>query len=318
MKHWLKILFKQAKEGRFKIFLICFAFVFSIASLNKMSKYYTNNLRITLNITDLPTDKVLVNESEVQIDLTLTTYGFNWLRYAVIHPKMSLSAQDLDVTQTSYVWMPNKHANLIRSQLDKDVDWDMAASEPLDIPFDQYDQKKVPIILNAKLSFAPGYDSYESPVLQPDSVIIVGPSGSLKAIKSVITVPFEKEQIKANLDQLVALSKLDDPRLRLTFSETRVIAKVDKFSEGTIEVPIIINSTLTNAQIRHFPKSTQVRFYTSLDRFPLIKSDDFIITCTLDSSSVDMGYLKPELIKWPSYVRNVKIGVNRVEFILIE
>lgn len=83
MKQWLENILVQAREGRFRVFILCLALVFVVASLNKLSTYYTNSIQVTLEILDLPNDQVLINGDKLELELTVTTYGFNWLRYAI-------------------------------------------------------------------------------------------------------------------------------------------------------------------------------------------------------------------------------------------
>ena len=316
MKQWIVNKFKEAKEGRFKVFIICFLLVFAVASLNKLSKYYTNNLVVAVEILGLPIDKVLTTDSPVEMNLTVTTYGFNWLRYALMPPRMSLAVDNLTRADSFYVWIPSKHSYLIRSQLDKDVNWDTSSSEPFYINYDQFNQKKVPIELKASLTFAAGYDSFDKPILNPDSVTVVGPSEALKGIQSVQTVQFDKDQINANFEERIALEIPANSSIKLDLDEAIVKVNAEKFSEGSIEVPISLQFEGLNTQIKHFPKSTEVVFYTSLAQFPSIISEDFTVLCRFDSLSVDRGYLKPEITKWPEAVRNVKLGLSRVEFIV--
>jgi len=316
MKQWLENILVQAREGRFRVFILCLALVFVVASLNKLSTYYTNSIQVTLEILDLPNDQVLINGDKLELELTVTTYGFNWLRYAIFPPKMSLSVKSLTKSDSFYAWIPNKHANLIRMQLDKDVSWDVSTSEPYYLYFDKLATKKVPIELNASLSFAVGYDSFDPPILAPDSVLIVGPNDVLGNIKSIKTVRFELPDIKADLSRKIALQEPNNALAKLDLNDVELRLKVEKFSEGTIEVPIVIQYNVLNTRIRHFPKSTEVRFYTSLERFPSVNSEDFMVRCLFDSLSLEQGYLQPEITKWPSFVRNVKVGTSRVEFIV--
>ena len=61
MKQWLENILVQAREGRLLVFILCLALVFVVASLNKLSTYYTNSIQVTLEILDLPNDQVLIN-----------------------------------------------------------------------------------------------------------------------------------------------------------------------------------------------------------------------------------------------------------------
>ncbi len=316
MKHWVEKIIVQAKEGRFRVFISCLVLVFFVSSLNKLSKYYTNSVEVTLEILDLPIDQILTNTEKPVLDLTVTTYGFNWLRYSIFPPKMRLSVKNLTRTDSFYAWFPNKHANLIRMQLDKDVNWDLSTSEPFYFYYDKLATKKVPIELNVSLKFALGYDSFDPPKLAPDSAVIVGPYEAISDIKSIKTAQLEIADIKSDLKRRIALKEPKSNLAKIDSDEVELSLKVEKFSEGTIEVPIVIQYDVLNTRIKHFPKATEVRFYTSLNRFPSVNKEDFIVRCVFDSLSLEQGYLIPEITKWPNFVRNVKVGTSRVEFIV--
>jgi YbbR domain-containing protein len=185
--------------------------------------------------------------------------------------------------------------------------------------FDRNEVKKVPVKFNADVTFKPGFDLSENYKLIPDSIKIMGPTILLDSISVVETQVLNAQDIKTDIDMLVNLI-LPDSSENLVYSHKKITVKgkVDKFTEGTIEVPVDIKNVPSDIKINYFPKVISVSYYTSLANFKEVTNKDFIIECDYSDLIEGRTYLEPVIKKYPEKVKNVKLNNKRIEFIISE
>ena len=98
-----------------------------------------------------------------------------------------------------------------------------------------------------------------------------------------------------------------------------MIAKVGKFTEGTLEIPISVINLPVNTNINFFPKTVTVVYYVNLSDYNSIKALDFKVECDYSEiGNTNSPFLFPKLIKMPEAVKNARIKQNKVEYILIQ
>jgi hypothetical protein len=125
--------------------------------------------------------------------------------------------------------------------------------------------------------------------------------------------------IRTNISETVKL-KLPKKNKDLTFSNTEVVLKavVEKFTEGTLKIPVSIINVPETITLKYFPKEVNVSYYVSLDDYKTISPTDFKVVCDYGKVIGNQSVLVPELVKFPKNVKNATISQKRIEFIIIE
>jgi hypothetical protein len=93
---------------------------------------------------------------------------------------------------------------------------------------------------------------------------------------------------------------------------------VEKFTEGHLKVPVEVINIPDSIRIKYFPKIVTVSYYTSLTNYKSVKTTDFKIECDFNEIRNNQSYLLPKIVKVPAEVRNVKINLKQIEFIITE
>lgn len=127
------------------------------------------------------------------------------------------------------------------------------------------------------------------------------------------------QDIKSDIELPLNLI-IPDSSENLVYSHKKITikGKVDKFTEGIIDVPVDIVNIPKGITINYFPKVTGVSFYTSLANYKDVSQNDFIIECDFRDIIEGKSYLEPKIIKFPENVKNVKLNNKRIEFIISE
>ncbi|WNH09704.1 CdaR family protein [Thalassobellus suaedae] len=307
------------KNKRINVFILFLLSAFVILIFTKLSKDYTNTIIFNIDKVNVPQENVILNDSNTVLVITLKTHGFKWLDYYFSKPKIKVDfSKDVYKRDSVFIWSKSK-AFLKNTQFDKNVELLNISPDTLVFLYDVNLIKRVPVKLNATIGFAPGYDVSETYVLEPDSVQIIGPNVLVSNINNIETDSVYLSEVRSNLSQTIKL-KLPENNKELTFSTKNVILKasVEKFTEGTLKIPVNVINVPPDRSLKFFPKEVNVSYSVSLSNFNSINSTDFKVVCDYNKISSNQSVLIPELVKIPKLVKNAKINQKHIEFIITE
>ncbi len=303
------------------MFGLFFLLAFLILVVTKLSETYVETIPFTVTYKNLPETNIITLDSIPKVNVTLSTHGFNLLSYYFQDKTYELDFENnTSITNANYIWLAEKGTYALKEQLGNSVKIVSVKPDTLVLPFGTLSVKKVPVVFKSKLSFMPGYDTLEEVVLIPDSVKIIGAAQEISKINTVDTKPFALTDIRANVDVLVDLEfSNSSKRLKISEEKIRVKAEVEKFTEGTFEVPITILNLPEHTKINYFPKHIKVAYYLSLKDYRSIKASDFKIECNYnDVLKTGASFFTPELIVNSEKVKSAKMKQNKVEYIIVK
>ncbi|WP_323787815.1 CdaR family protein [Psychroserpens sp.] len=314
-------LIRSIKNKKLNVFGLFFLLAFVILVLSKLSKQYTETLTVGVNITNLPEDKILTSKDETVLKVRVTTYGFNLFGSYFYDKTVPIDLKnDAYVYNDTYVWLANRAMSKVESQFGNSFEIESIQPDTLFFPFGTLSVRKVPIKLNSSIAFASGYDTLKGMVLVPDSIKIIGSDTEIKAINYVETSELSLLNIKENINTTISLELPEEvSTLKLSQNDIVVTAEVQKFTEGTLEIPVVINNLPTDIQINYFPKTIKVSYEVSLNDYKSIKPSDFKIECDyLEIEDANKSYFTPMFKKVPTNVKRVKMKQNKIEYIITE
>ncbi|MFD2292739.1 CdaR family protein [Mariniflexile gromovii] len=306
------------KNKKINVFFLFLLLAFIILIFTKLSKTYTNTVVFNIEKINIPEEDVVFDDS-VALNITLKTHGFKWLTYYFSKPKIKIDfKKDVYKKDSVFVWNKSK-AYLENTQFGKQVELLNIAPEVLTFRYGLNMVKKVPIKLNEDIKYSVGFDVSSTYVLEPDSLLVVGPKALVSNIDFVETEKVSLKDVKKNLSETVKL-KTARKNKDVKFSTDKIIlkAKVEKFTEGTLKIPVFVINVPENINLKYFPKEVNVSYYVSLSNFNSISAKDFRVVCDYSKVVNNQSLLVPELEKFPKSAKNVKIKQQRIEFIIIE
>jgi hypothetical protein len=315
IKNKVSKLYKSKKVNVLLAFTLL-ALLFSV--LTKLSKDYTRTISFNIDMVNVPSEHVVLKDSLHKINVTLTSYGFNLLKYYFVNPKLQIDFSTLKKTSNYYLWTKNNEFQNVANQFNASTKINGISPDSIRFYYDSYFVKSVPIVLKEDISFAPGFDIDGAYQLEPDSVKVIGAKTILDTIGSLETMSFKLSDVNSNINSSVSL-KLPNSEIGLKFSDSKVAVKgtVKKFTEGSFLVPVIITNLPEQVKIKYFPKEVEVIFYTSLDYFKHISANNFRVECDYSELNEYNNKLIPKVIKQPDSVRNVRLATKSIEFIIL-
>lgn len=306
------------KNRKINVFILFLLSAFVILILTKLSKDYTNTVAFSVLKTNVPQENAIVNDSNTLLNITLKMHGFKWLKYYFKKPSITIDFEK-DVYKRDSVFMWSKTTSYLKNtQFDKQVELLNMSPDTLLFEYDINLIKTVPVVLHSDIKFSAGFDTSGTMELKPDSIQVIGPKVIVSKITHVDTDNIVLTDTRADINEELKLS-LPENKSKVKFSTESVTinAKVEKFTEGTLKVPVSIINVPSGKRVKYFPKTVNVSFYVSLSNFSSIETKDFKVEC--DYNKVSNGtFLPPELTVFPETVKNVKMSHKRIEFIISE
>jgi YbbR domain-containing protein len=156
-------------------------------------------------------------------------------------------------------------------------------------------------------------------IIKPDSIKVIGTQAEVEQINKVETEILNLKEVSDTIDAVLPLKKLDNSKIKFSKNSINVLAKVEKFTEGTLEVPVTIVNKPLDISINYFPKAIAVSYYVSLNNYKNVKPLDFKVECDFSEiENTNNTFFIPKLVKSPDLVKNVRLKQNKVEFILMQ
>lgn len=316
-KNYFNTIVSKIKFKSFGFFLLL-AFVFLI--FTKLSKKYTETLNLKVELVNVPNDIYINQDSILPVSATVRTFGFNYLAHLLNPQNLSLDFDTVFSVDGNLAYSASSNIKyLITQKLGSNVMIESVKPDSITIPFSKLISKVVPVKLNRKFNFMPGYNLYDSIVLKPDSVTIIGASKAVDGVNFIETSLISLDEIKNNINVKVNLSLNQASQIKLSQSQISISAEVEKYTENMVSVPIDIMGLPQDVKINYFPKTADVLYEVALKDAARIIPEMFEVVCDYNQViNKNITTIKPILFKSPRVVRNPRIRLKEVEFIIIE
>ncbi len=303
---------------KFRIFLLFLILSIVFWLLINLSKTYTSDVIFEVSYVNLPKDRVIQNEPIKEIRASINSSGFNLLRYKLKRKTLKLDISNLAYKKgVQYYYLPNNHLSILKKQLNVDTMIDRIIQDTIFINLGINLSKKVPVKLLSDISFKSGYNYTDTIQITPDSITIIGPEAKLDTINYVLTDNLLLTEVSNEIDQNITLQNLNSSGIALSDLKVNIKAKVDKFTEGKLEISFKIKNIPSDYIITTFPNKVTVVYQVALSNFNKITKDDFEVECDFkQTQSNELDYLIPILKEKSSLITTVNIVPNKIDFLI--
>lgn len=307
------------RSKKLNVFVLFFIISLTILILSKLSQNYQGTLVFKVKPTNIKETQVILNDSSNQLNITLDTYGFKWLRYAVSKPIVEVDLESNVILKDSIlIWTEKKGFSNISKQFGKDIKVININPDSLVFRYDINQVKKVPVKADLDVSFLQGFNTLDSIKVTPDSIKLIGPASLLKSIDFIQTKHKSFSDLKGNVDkpiQLVVDSISDEVKIESNMVQFHL--EVSKFTEGVVMLPLTIVNVPEDVKINYFPKQITVKYATTINDFNSISEEDFKVECDY-ANSKNKSYLIPKIVASPKNVKNIRLQEQQIEFIITQ
>lgn len=294
------------------ILMGCIGIALIVWIFMKMAQSHTTD--VTVGVTyQLPGNKIFAETPPSSIKPEIK--GTGWALFARymrnLTPDISLSLAD----RPSQTISPAQLAAHVRQQLPYQVEV-RPPSQSINVRLDDKAGKRVPLLLSKTPKFAPQFQASAPPILSPDSITIYGPASLIASVEHW-TLESLPDDIKTDINQLVALRP--HPNKQVSFSSTKITCTipVEKFTEKTLSLPVAIINAHDSLLLTIYPAKINVTCRVGLSDYNTVTASEF--KAIVDFTKVDVdnfNYAPVSLSKQSEQVSHVRLSPESVEFII--
>ncbi len=313
---------KQQSHPRLIVFLVCFVISIFMWLFIELMKDYDDELKYTINYTNVPKDLILINSGDSVINIGMNAQGFELLvaKYARSKRTVTIDLSTLRVRQAKDGYTAYIPSSRIIEQLGSQIRFENGITsvkpDTLFFLFSEIFHRQVPVKPDLEYTLSSQYDLTDSIIFSPKSVNVSSIKSIIDTLSFVKTQKLQFSQLDSSVSAKVALYKGPHAAL-MKFSNDSVTIKlkVEQVTEAGFTVPVSVAGN--NENIKIFPDKVEVTCRIALSEYPHIQASDFSAQVDYQTSLSKDKKLQVRLVKSPGKIRILKIIPSEVEYIII-
>jgi len=316
--NWIKTRNQNGVSNRWITFLYCL-FVASIFwLLIVFSKEYKAPVTFNLRYTNFPKDKMLANKLPQKVEVDVMASGFTFLGYYFdrLSDTLTLDVANLRMNPANKdFYLPvYTQAQQFENQLGSQIKISKIHLDTLHFYFDKKVVKVIPVQLNINYGFEKQFQLNGKIELKPSKIVVSGPASVMENLSVINTQQLNLFNLNKSIARTAELI-IPDELKSVEFSTKKVVVKipVEKFTEGTLELPVEVLNLPEQYLVKTFPEKVKVSYLVSLSNYGRVLADQFSLLAYYNENATS---LKLKLVKFPDIVHNPRIENDKVEFIL--
>lgn len=327
MKKFFKRIFFDSSNGKVKlnekavIFFLCLVLATFFWYLSSLSKTYTTTFQFPIKYSKVSEDLVLTEAPQDKLFLFLTGSGFDLLGEQISINKEALFidfAKSHSFNQTGrYYILTSSLRESIENQISGSLDIIDISPDTLFFQTLPRTKKEIPVYVNGKITFKKQITSSGDLIVNPSKVMISGPKNYIDTVSKIFTDSLLLSNVSDTVVKKLGLKFPDDVvGVQAEPSQVEVIVPAEKFTEGSIVVPIQIKGTTDTSQLKIFPDDVKLTFLVPLSKFEFINEEMFVVEVEADKQNLKKKKLEVNISHSPGFIDIVRIEPERVEFII--
>lgn len=305
--------FRLLKSDR-AVLIICISIALIFWTLTRLSQSYKTTQECKLYY-NLPEGYILASDAPEKLEVAMEGIGWDLMANYFSQREGSLSLNLNDNPRQIYnsAQLINK---LVRTQ--GNIDINGLNIDILDLEVEEQLSKKVPITLDANLSFDSRYHLKQAPLLLPDSILLSGPETTINNLTEWLTSTVTLEDINKNTSLDLTLKEPKAKNLSIAPKKVALTIEVEQLTEKNFFVPIKINNAPDSIKI--FPNNIKMSCVVGLSHYDQIGPDDFELEVNMAgiAAKEENNSLPVLLSKQPKEVKSVHLSHQSVEFFFVE
>tara|TARA_B110000238_G_scaffold193616_1_gene230337 strand:- start:5263 stop:6204 length:942 start_codon:yes stop_codon:yes gene_type:complete len=302
-----------------KTFISFLIISFLIWLLITFSKEYVTVLTYPVSYKNIPQNKLLQVPPTKQIDISIKASGFKILRTKFKNKTLKLEVSKVQKKKGNHFYLlPKNQITKIQKQLLSGVVMQEIIQDTIHLNLGVLGSKKVALKPNLDINYHIGYGLLEAISVTPDSIVISGTESQLEKVNHLNLSKLILMDVKSDFSNLVSISKPDNQNsLKFNISKAAVSGKVDKFTEGILQIPFSIKNLPEGISLTILAEKVNIVFIVALSNFAKVSEASFKVECDyVISEKNNLGYLIPKLISKPNFIKSFKIVPAKIDFLI--
>lgn len=302
-----------------KTFISFLIISFLIWLLITFSKEYVAIVSYSVSYQNISQNKLLQEAPRKEIDISIKASGFKILRAKLWSKKIDLEASTLQRKKNSqFYFLPRNQFTRIQRQLFSGVVLQEVIQDTIFLNLGVLSSKKVALKPNLDINYHIGYDLLDEIEIVPDSIVISGTESQLLKINDLNLDKLVLKDVKVDFKSEVPILITEKGKnIKTNISSATVSGKVDKFTEGNLQIPFTIKNLPENTNLTILTEDVEVVFVVALSNFAKVSDTSFKVECDYRMSEKNnMGYLIPKIVSQPSFIKSIKIIPTKIDFLI--
>ncbi|MCG1035425.1 CdaR family protein [Polaribacter sargassicola] len=284
-----------------------------------LSKDYSVTLTFPIKFSNIPQDKLLQDKTTKKIDLLVNASGYNILRSRLRDQNITLKGNVLNRKKTNkYYFLTKDQLSNIKNQLHSGVDLEEVIQDTIYLNLASLASKKVALLPDLNIKYQVGYENSEKLKVTPDSIVISGPEDQINKINNIKLEFLKLENVKADFSKkLNIVIPGNSDKIKTSSNTATLSGKVEKFTEGTIEVPIEITNLPKGIELTTLNKKVEIVYVVGLSNFDKIDESFFKVFCDYNlAKENNLNYLLPKVELKSNLIKSFKVIPNKIDFLI--
>lgn len=302
------------------VFLFCVLISTFFWFLSHLSKEYNAKLKVPVEYSGFPKNKVVSNNLPAEIELQVKATGFTLLMYR-FRDKLDPVRVDGSYIQKYkkddlFYFSTNSRTETWADELGERMKILKVSPDTLFFNFSSRSTRTVPVKANVSVKFEKEFNLKSNIVTVPSSVKISGAKDVIDKIKYVETEKLELKGVDKPVSRQLKIIIKQSKHIDLSHKTVTVNIPVSKFTEGRTDVPVQVINLPEGASIKTFPDKAEVKYRVPLEDFDKINPSAFKVIADYSKAKSENNYLKIELEAFPKNVQLPKLSPSKVEYII--
>ncbi|MUP46993.1 YbbR-like domain-containing protein [Gramella sp. BOM4] len=305
--------FKKSSLKTFSFFLFFSALIWVLV---QFSKTYTQVIEIPVNYVNVPLDKSLSEDRPDHVDLQLQDNAFNIYYYKIFNPELTIDLSQASETPKNLVYVLENHLSQIEEQLKINFEKSRIIQDEILIPFQYKKEKVIKVVPRIDVNYAVGFSAENEVQIEPDSVKVSGPEEIIDTMEQVYTQQVNLNKVNSDIRGSVTLDTAGLGMLSFYTKNFEYSQQVEKFTEGSVEIPVEVVNVPEGLNLAYFPKTVMVYYQVNLQLFDEVNAGDFRVVCDYAEVKKGEDYMIAQVAEQPGFIRNVRLNERRIQFVI--
>jgi hypothetical protein len=315
---------KTKIKGRRKIsaFLVCLVVATLFWFLNALSKNYTAAISFPVQYSNLPDNKVLINDLPQKLHLEVSARGFLILAYRInfLHDTVHIDAGNVSFRNfgdyAEAKLKTSEKVHFITRQLSEDIKIQRVIPEIIYLTFGNKIVREVPIRLNADINYEKQHRLKNDIILSPSVVRVEGLEDIVNKLQYAETDSLILKNVNASVTKELNIKLPEEFKtLKPAIRTVSVTVPVEKFTEAVVEVPIEILNLPSNLSMKIFPEKAVITCVVGFGDFDKVNDKHFSATVDYEKRD-ESNRLRVDITRHPEFVRILRHQPQKVEYII--
>ncbi|PHQ55990.1 MAG: hypothetical protein COC16_04190 [Lutibacter sp.] len=306
-------------KRKVKVFLFILVLSSIIWLLIELSKSYTSSAIFTVEYKNIPSGKLLQSKPVSELNITLKAPGFSLLKYKLKKHSISLNLRNVVKRGSSYYLLPNQQISYFNAQLAGETEAMSVLNDTIFVELGNNKSKKVPVYLSSNIKFKLGYNLIRDIKIIPDSILITGSEKFVDSIKEISTESLQLSDVYEDINkELKLVLPFKNINVIVSTNKVKISGVVDKFTEGSFIIPVVLINEPEGVKINTFPKEIKVVYQAGLSNFSKITKNSFLVVYDYEQYKNDtlLKYLTPIIKQKSEFISSIKINPSQLEFLI--